>query len=408
MTNNVPKAPFLARVERGALCAGCGGCASLSDGAITMERSTAGFARPRQMREVSQQTDQAIAAICPGLGQNVDVAGRTTDAIFGPYVEMQIGWSTDPALRHRASSGAGLSAVLAHLLDSGQVDGVVQITADPADPMGNVTVISRDAAAVLAASGSRYAPSSPLAEIAPLLAGTERFAFVGKPCDVAALRMLETQDVRVSERFPVMVSFFCAGVPSRQGAKGILQALEVEEKDLAAFRYRGQGWPGRATATRHDGTEASMTYHDSWGKILSRHVQHRCKICADGTGVAADIVCADAWKSDAKGYPLFEEEDGISLIVARTDKGAQIIAEAQTAQRLTGLPFDVGSLRSIQPGQFMRRRVLAARLLGLRIMGRPVPRYEGLHLRAAGREGSLRERLRNGLGMVRRVLQNRM
>lgn len=373
-----------------------------------MERSAAGFARPRQTEHITPQTDQAIAAVCPGLGQQVAPATHHDDVVFGPYVEMQTGWASDPALRHRASSGGALSAVLVHLLDSGQVDGVVQITADPQDPMGNVTVISRTAADVLAAAGSRYAPSSPLAEIAPLLAGQDCFAFVGKPCDVAALRALKAQDPRVTQRFPVMVSFFCAGVPSRTGALGILQALKVEEAALAAFRYRGQGWPGRATATLTDGTESSMSYHESWGKILSRHVQHRCKICADGTGVAADVVCADAWKSDENGYPLFEEEDGISLIVARTPKGAEVIAGAQSAGRLSGADFDVTELRSIQPGQFTRRKLLRARLAGLWVMGKPVPRYTGLQVQAAARLAPTLDRMRNFLGMIRRVFRGQV
>lgn len=408
MKNQVTKAPFLARVERGALCAGCGGCAALSGGAITMERSAAGFARPHQHGPVSDQLDRDIAAICPGLGQTVVAGGRTDDVVWGPYVAMHTGWATDPELRHRASSGGALSAVMVHLLASGQVDGVVQTMADPNDPMGNVTVISRDADAVTHAAGSRYAPSSPLDAIAPLLEGSERFAFVGKPCDVAAMRALEGRDARVSERFPVMLSFFCAGVPSLTGAAGILRALEVEERDLAAFRYRGHGWPGRATATRTDGSESSMSYHDSWGNILSHHVQHRCKLCADGTGTAADVVCADAWKADADGYPLFEEEDGISLIVARTALGADIIAAAQAADRLAVDSFDMGELRGIQKGQFWRRRLLSARLKALRLMGKPVPRYEGLHIAAVAKLAGRRERFRNFTGMIRRVLRGRM
>lgn len=406
--NQQDKAPFLTRVERGSLCAGCGGCAALSGGAITMERSAKGLNRPRQEAPIDTQTDRAIAAICPGLGQKVDAAGRTDDVVWGPYVSVQTGWATDAALRHRASSGGALSAVLVHLLQSGEVDAVVQIMADPDNPMGNATVISRDVAAIVHAAGSRYAPSSPLEDLAQLLAGTERFAFVGKPCDVAALRALETQDARVSDRFPVMLSFFCAGVPSLEGAAGILKALEVEERDLSAFRYRGMGWPGRATATLKDGTEPSMSYFDSWGKILSHHVQHRCKICADGTGVAADVVCADAWKADADGYPLFEEEDGISLVVARTERGAALIAAAQTLGTLAVDGFDMTDLRGIQKGQFWRRRLLSARLAGLRVMGKPVPRYEGLHIRAMARLAGHRERMRNFTGMIKRVFAGRM
>ena len=408
MTDQSPKAPFLARVERGALCAGCGGCAALSGGAITMQRSDAGLLRPRQSAPIDAKTDRAIAAICPGLGQTVEAGGRTDDVVWGPYVSMQTGWARDAALRHRASSGGALSAVMVHLLQTGAVDGIVQTEADPDNPMGNRTVISRDTETVLQSAGSRYAPSAPLAGIMPLLDGTERFAFVGKPCDVAALRALERDDARVAERFPVMLSFFCAGVPSLQGAAGILRALEVAEADLDRFRYRGQGWPGQATATLKDGSERSMSYFESWGRILSHHVQHRCKICADGAGAAADVVCADAWKADENGYPLFEEEDGISLVVARTEKGAALIAAAEAAGTLVLDGFDVADLRGIQKGQLWRRRLLSARLAALRLMGKPVPRYEGLQVRAVARLAGRRERLRNFIGMIKRVLRGRM
>jgi coenzyme F420 hydrogenase subunit beta len=150
-----------------------------------------------------------------------------------------------------------------------------------------------------------------------------------------------------------------------------------------------------------------MTYHDSWGGILSRHVQHRCKICADGTGVAADLVCADAWESDAEGYPRFEEGPGVSLIVARTALGAEVLAGAQAAGAVQTAPFDVDDLAAIQPGQRDRRRALWARLAALRLAGRPVPRYEGLQIAAAARQNSLGRNVRNFFGTLRRTFRPR-
>src|SRR5690606_15477419 len=188
------------------------------------------------------------------------------------------------------------------------------------------------------------------AGLGPLLDGTDRLAFVGKPCDVAALRALAAEDPRVNLRFPVMLSFFCAGVPAQAGAEAVLAALGTDLAATESFRYRGNGWPGQATAVLADGSRRSMSYHDSWGGILSRHVQHRCKLCADGTGTAADLVCADAWESDARGYPLFEEAEGISLIVARTALGARLLDEARAAGRIATAPFDPGRLAAIQPG----------------------------------------------------------
>lgn len=371
----------------------------------------AGFLRPQQSAPLSAAEDDAIARVCPGLGQSVAADGRTDDPLWGPYVSMQTGWASDAAFRFAGSSGGALSMLLVHLLDTGRVEAVVQTAADPAFAIGNAAVISTDLAGVLAAAGSRYAPSAPLADLPACLASHQatgrRHAFVGKPCDAAALRAMALRDPAVAAAFPVILSFFCAGVPSHAGGRAVLAALQTDLAATDSFRFRGNGWPGQATAVLHDGSQRQMSYHDSWGKILSRHVQARCKICADGTGVAADLVCADAWESDARGYPVFAEADGISLIVARTPLGAQILADATAAGRLHTAPFDVGTLAAIQPGQRERRRALLARLAALRLFARPVPRYDGLQIWQAARQNTARRNLENFLGMIRRLRRPR-
>lgn len=408
LTTNPDLSPALKRVARGNLCAGCGGCALVAPDKIEMIMSPPGYLRPHQSAPLAPEEDARIARICPGLGQGVEADGRIDDVLWGPYVSMHTGFSPDPALRHQASSGAGLSAVLTHLLASGEIDAVIQTGASPQVPVANVAVLSETAEDIARAAGSRYAPSAPLAGLGSYLDSSRRFAFVGKPCDVAALRALAKEDARVNARIPVMLAFFCAGVPSQTGAELILKKLGTDLASTKAFRYRGQGWPGQATALLNDGSERSMSYFDSWGGILSKHVQLRCKVCADGTGKAADLVFADAWHSDDKGYPLFEEQDGISLIVARTAKGATLMAAAEQAGHLRVQPFDPSGLAAIQTGQSGRRRALFARLAGLRLLGRPVPRYRGLHIAAPARQNTLRSNLKNFLGILRRGLSGRL
>ena len=398
----------LRRIARGDLCAGCGACAGVFPDKIGMEMAPPGFLRPRQTAPLSTEEQAAFARFCPALGQRVEAQGRTDDILWGPYLEMRTGWATDPELRFAGASGGALSGLLLHLLESGAVEAVVQIEADPGNPVANRTVVSLNRADLLAAAGSRYAPSAPLTRLMELVATGRRHAFVGKPCDVVALRALTEQRPEVAAAFPVLLSFFCAGVPSETGGRAVLSALGAEPEAVTRFRYRGQGWPGRATATLQDGSERAMSYHESWGAILSKHVQHRCKICADGTGKAADLVCADAWECDADGYPVFDEAEGISLIVSRTDLGARILKEAEAAGRIGTADFDVATLAAIQPGQRERRRALLARLLALRLAGRPVPRYRGLHLWQAARQNPTLRNLKNFLGMLRRVVRHRL
>ncbi|CTQ49338.1 Coenzyme F420 hydrogenase/dehydrogenase, beta subunit C-terminal domain [Jannaschia donghaensis] len=374
--------------------------------AIAMRMQDEGFLRPQQVAPLPVGGDDAIAAVCPGLGVTVTPSGGTDDTMWGPYRKAWSGWSTDADQRHRGASGGALTALLTHLLRAGVVQAVVQNAPARDDPTANRTVLTDDPACFATTAGSRYAPSAPLDALPDILADGRRVAFVGKPCDAAALAAIRARDPAVARAIPVIVSFFCAGVPSARGAQGILEAMDVAERDVTAFRYRGKGWPGRATATLADGTERSMSYADSWGDILSKHVQHRCKICADGTGMAADLVCADAWQVDARGYPLFEEEEGVSLILARTVLGEQIAQGAKAAGRLHLGPFDMDTLGAIQPGQRNRRRALRARLAALCLLGRPVPRYHGLHIRAVSRQNGLRVNLRNFVGTLRRALRS--
>src|SRR3546814_11013092 len=57
-----------------------------------------------------------------------------------------------------------------------------------------------------------------------------RFAFVGKPCDISALRELAKSDARVDQQIPLKLSFFCGGIPSHAGADRIIAEMRSEER----------------------------------------------------------------------------------------------------------------------------------------------------------------------------------
>lgn len=397
----------LKRVVDNQLCAGCGACVEIAPD-TKMQISEAGFLRPRLDRALTPEETTVFEDVCPGAHMVQRPEGRSDHPLWGPFVEVRTGHATNQDTRYSGSSGGGVSALAIHLLNEGAIDGVIQVTAADAPAYSNKTIVSRTPVEIAAAAGSRYAPSAPLADLGPHLDGDENFAFVGKPCDVAALRALARHDPRVDQRIPYMLSFFCAGVPSLKGAEAVVKALGVEQKDLAAFRYRGEGWPGYARATRHDGSSEIMSYQASWGNILSAHVQFRCKICPDGTGGFADVVCADAWETDERGYPVFEEGDGTSLIMSRTDKGEALVKATQAAGQIETKPFDIEAIAPMQPGQRMKATFAFSRLAALAVLIRPFPRYDGFQLAKSALKGGLKGNAKNFLGTLRRAMQNRL
>ena len=397
------KSPTVARVTGGDLCTGCGLCASVSRGAITMRAEPLGFNRPEQVGSVSPETEAVIAASCPGAVV-AEWNGASIDPYWGPYHRIATGSATNPDVRFLGSSGGMITALAIHALETGFVDRVVHVQADPDAPADNRVVVSRNAPAILAGAGSRYVASSPLAEIDAILAEGGRFAFVGKPCDVSALRQLARVDARVNAHAPLMFAFFCAGIPSRQAVRRVVEAMHLSPDDLESFRFRGEGWPGRAKAVTRDGQVGEMSYEASWGGHLSRDVQFRCKICPDAVGGVADIACADAWYGGETGYPQFEEQDGRSLVLSRTEQGEAFLAQAVAAGVVQTEPLEPGEIQLMQPSQARRRRLVTGRVAALTVTLRPSPRMTGLHLEQASARASLPEKAKNFLGSLRRSL----
>lgn len=60
-------APGLSRILAADCCSGCGACAAVSNGAITMQANPKGFLRPHQGAPVTSRTDGIISDICPGI-----------------------------------------------------------------------------------------------------------------------------------------------------------------------------------------------------------------------------------------------------------------------------------------------------------------------------------------------------
>lgn len=399
--------PTVDRVLKGQLCTGCGLCASVAGEAIQMEMVAPGYSRPQQRGPVSQGAEAAIAAACPGAVVAEWDKAENVHPYWGPWLRVATGHSLRPDVRYEGSSGGALSGLLIHALETGLVDRVIHVQPDPEQPTRNLVVCSRTAAEVLAGAGSRYTASSPLAQIDAALSEGGAIAFVGKPCDVSALRRLAQVDARVGRHVPIMLSFFCGGMPSHDGVDRILSTMGVRREDVVAFRYRGQGWPGKTAATTRDGQVAEMDYADSWGGHLSKEVQFRCKICPDAVGGVADIACADAWYGGESGYPTFDEQDGRSLIISRTQAGERLLSSAIGARDIEAEDLDIEEIGLMQPSQARRKRLIVARTAALVVTGQPKPVMSGVQVMEAAKRGSIGDAVRNFAGTVRRIILGR-
>ena len=97
---------------------------------------------PDAEQRISPEEERIFSQVCPGGRLTQDLTEGRDDLLWGPFLTIRTGSATDSSLRHRASSGGVLSALLLYLLDSKTVDYVVQVKASETRPIANATVES--------------------------------------------------------------------------------------------------------------------------------------------------------------------------------------------------------------------------------------------------------------------------
>lgn len=358
------------------LCTGCGTCAFLAPEALTMVDVPEVGRRPLPIVGVTGPVTGDAVAACPGRALSHDPAA-VRDAPFhgawGPVLDLYECWATDPAVRHRGSSGGVVTALAAHAVTSGAAVGALQVRARPDDPLRNETVLNRSYEDIVSAAGSRYSPGSPGERLDLVESAEGPCVVVGKPCDVASVRSAADSRRALADKIAFTIGIFCAGTPSTRATEKVIGQLGVEPDDVERLDYRGEGWPGRFRIRTTDGAARSLSYEESWGGTLTHHRQWRCMICPDHTGEFADLSVGDPWYRAVR-----DGEPGRSLVVVRTEAGRRALLAALRDGAIEGGPLPLERLPESQPSLANTRGAVWARVMTLRLAGLPAPEYRGM------------------------------
>jgi coenzyme F420 hydrogenase subunit beta len=314
------------------------------------------------------------------------------------------GHATDPEIRFRGSSGGALTALGAYCVEVLGMHGVLHIGQDPDDPIRNRTRLSRTRAELLAATGSRYSPASVCNGLGLVEAAPAPCVVIGRPSEIAAVRNACKLRPALAPKVGVTLSFFCAESPSTRGTVALLDKLGIERESVRGLRYRGLGWPGHFAPTVSGDSEPcpKLTYRESWA-FLQAYRPWSVQLWPDGTGELADISCGDPWYEEPDG-----KNPGFSLVVARTERGREIIEGAIAKGYLTLTLAENWKLVKSQSGLVGKKGSVWGRRLALRLLGLPVTRLAGLHLWHCWRQLSFDEKLRSTLGTIRRILDRKL
>jgi coenzyme F420 hydrogenase subunit beta len=398
-------------IVRDGLCIGCGLCAAVTGPEkIQMNWTQEGRLRPIEQSKPSPAHLAEIQSTCPGLvsaglTKNEAANGAECDTVWGYLSDCFITWAGDKRVRYESSTGGTLNALAIHLLERGDVKFILHLGPHPQFPARSKCRISTTYDEIIGSCGSRYGPSAPLEGLEEALARNQPFAFVGKPCDVSAMRLRAQQDARIAKLCKYRLALVCGGTSEFGKTQTLLEGWNVNEDDVAMLRYRGNGNPGPTRVITNDGQRFETTYNNLWEDESTWQLQHRCKICPDAIGEAADIIAMDCWPG---GSPT-AEDDGFNALCTRSDKGnALVVSALQSGALVRGDTVSVNDLNDFQPHQVRKKKAVWARLAGHRAAGLRTIDTTNLRIESLARHQPFRALLHQARGTKQRAQQGRI
>jgi coenzyme F420 hydrogenase subunit beta len=387
------------------LCLGCGACApACPEKAIELEDIFDHGIRPISNTSKCKKCGECLK-VCPGIEITQHISHNNIltelEKAWGPVLEVWEGYATDHEIRYKGSSGGVVTALALYNLEQKNASSVMHIGAKKAYPLQNAVFFSRSRDEIISRSGSRYAPAPVCEKMSQITQNLESFVVIGKPCDIAAMRKTQKYKKQMEDNIKCIISIFCAGTPSTEGTYKLLDKLGVEPEHVSALRYRGYGWPGMTCIQlkESDSQVKELSYQQSWDDILSKYTQYRCRLCPDSTGQLADISCGDPWYRDRN-----VEKDGWSLVLVRTERGREILHKAVEYGYLKLEHTEISNVSKSQKALLERKRHLWGRLVTLRLVGIPTPKFTGFALFKNWMELSLVDKLRSFAGTMKRII----
>lgn len=334
-------------------CYGCGVCAaSCSKNIIKIELNKDGFYEPTIIDD----------SICTQCGVCIDVCAFSHSDLAMPSVapiKSWGAWSKDERVRRKCSSGGIGFEIGKQLIEQGY--NAVGCRYDTKEQRAE-HFIATTVEDFVQSIGSKYIQSYTVDAFKQIKRRGERYLVTGTPCQIDSFRRM-IRKFRCEENF-ILLDFFCHCVPSMHAWKAYTKMQEPKIGKITYATWRNKlnfGWhdswlmgiDGEKTYVPSDSIrdldsllaekdthiKSRMSQGDLFYKLflgdiaLGPQCDKNCKYKYDKS--SADIRIGDLWGNTYK-----ENQEGVSALIAFTEKGQEII-EGLRGVTLIEHPFEV-------------------------------------------------------------------
>lgn len=326
------------RIEGLQACTACTVCYNVCpQNCIEMIEDKEGFIYPR-VNQAKCFNCKLCENICPEL-----------NPVESPiYEKAWYGWSKCEDVRKSSSSGGAFTALARKVIDNcGVVYGAIFDYSSK-----KVTYANSNYSTIEEMRKSKYVQAglgNTLRQIKKDLDDGKVVMFVGTPCHVAGVKNFLKSHRNYSKL--ILCDFICHGVPSPKILKDHLTYLEkIKGAEINTVDFRPKTDKKRPWSVHH--LKCIFTNQSIYDKaqrldwymrafiiknIDLRKSCYECKYCQEQH--ISDITLADFW-GIKQFKPELNDEKGISLIIANTDKGANLITSISLEFNLYGLSWD--------------------------------------------------------------------
>ena len=367
------------KITKQRLCVGCGTCTVICPtNAIEIRMNDRGFYEA--VVDSSKCTACKLCLeVCPSHVIDFDEMNnfvfnkRASDDLIGNYIRFYVGHAKDNSIYQSGQSGGLITALLVFALEKGFIEGAVVTKMGKTDPLHPKVIIAKNKEELLSATRSKYCSAPVNMIIKEILKRDGKYAVVGLPCQIYALRKLEKLIPQLKDKIVLHMGLFCSHVLSLKVIDFLSYKAGVHKDDIVKFDYRAKewrGWPGDVSFELRNGTTKFLP-RDC--RMLTKNFfsPWRCKMCYDHLNEFADVSFGDAWLPEVRKH-----RKGETIVITRTEKGENLIQKAKEEGVIEVREVSRTTLMQAQKRSIKaKKNWLEAHLYAAKLFGRDTPNY---------------------------------